>query len=422
MFLDSMIQKHGVILIVACVLLTARTVHAAGVERDVESYDYVLGTQTFAPTYSFTNKTRLVETAEVIRAMGSNIIKFDMSVRAFRGYRLPHDSAIHTLTELADREPSCRRVLRMPFTFYFLWAYAHSVRNSAWRNGLADDERDQVYREMLAFTKYLLTTYRGTGKTFFLGHWEGDWALLGSFDRNRTPRPEAVQGMIDWLNVRQQAIDDAKAEVVCHGVQVYQYTEVNLVQKAMHGETSVTNSVLPHTHVDFVSYSSYDSLRGSNAVLDKTLRTALDYIESKLPAKPEIDGKRVFIGEYGFPLVNMDSPEMQDERSRSVIRAALAWGCPFVLYWQMYCNEMRDGKPRGFWLIDDQRCPQPIYETHKRFLEWARQFVIRFKQQNGRLPTRAEYRTAAVNWLEHDDAAANTSKKTQQPTDNSQPD
>lgn len=71
-------------------------------------------------------------------------------------------------------------------------------------------------------------------------------------DRNVTLR--AIQGMIDCLRVRQRALDDAKRATPHEGVEVYHYSEVNLVcQVAMEGRKSVTNSVLPQVNVDYVS-------------------------------------------------------------------------------------------------------------------------------------------------------------------------
>src|SRR5438094_825192 len=135
--------------------------------------------------------------------------------------------------------------------------------------------------------------------------------------------------MIAWLNIRQKAVDDAKRDTPHSNVQVYHYTEVNLVQKAMHGGTTLTNDVLPQTRVDFVSYSSYDSLQGEGETLRNNVRRALDYIASKLPPKPGLPGRRVFIGEYGFPCERFD-PLAQARLSREVAVAGLEWGCPYV--------------------------------------------------------------------------------------------
>ena len=102
---------------------------------------------------------------------------------------------------------------------------------------------------------------------------------------------------------------------------------------------------------------------------------ALDYIESKLLPKPAIKGKRVWIGEYGYPACRY-SPQDQADRSRRLMKTALQWGCPFVLYWEMYNNEVdEDGKQRGFWLIDDKGVKQPVYYMHQRLLQWARGYV-----------------------------------------------
>ena len=83
--------------------------------------------------------------------------------------------------------------------------------------------------------------------------------------------------MTDWLNTRQKAVDDAKRQTPHQGVQVWHYSEVNHVTNiSMAGRPSVTNNVLPKTNVDYVSYSTYDSLGD----IAKHLPKALNYIEA----------------------------------------------------------------------------------------------------------------------------------------------
>jgi hypothetical protein len=65
----------------------------------------------------------------------------------------------------------------------------------------------------------------------------------------------------------------------------------------------------------------------------------------------------------------------------------------------MYCNEIRGGKHRGFWLIDEHNVPQPSYDAHQRFLVQAKQWVSEFHAQQGRPPTADEFRQQAVIWL-----------------------
>ena len=68
-----------------------------------------------------------------------------------------------------------------------------------------------------------------------------------------------------------------------------------MLRKAIDGVRTVTNDVLPQTHVDFVSYSSYDTLHVRGMDRQTALRESLDYIGTKLPAKALWPGKRVFI-------------------------------------------------------------------------------------------------------------------------------
>jgi len=118
----------------------------------------------------------------------------------------------------------------------------------------------------------------------------------------------------------------------------------------MNGGVALANSVLPNTNVDFVSYSCYDSLAGSPDAIKQRLFAALDYIESKLPPRPGIPGKRVYIGEYGFPLIHVKTPEKQERLSRALAAAALEWGCPFALLGDVL---QRDQGRRSHGLMDD---------------------------------------------------------------------
>jgi len=393
----------GALFLFLCLAVTGAT-GAPPKAEPIDTFNYVLGTQTIGIRYHFTEKTGLVETAQRIREMGSNLLKISMG-RRYSGsaYSLPKRDDVKSLVGLARNEPSFRTVLDMPFAYYHIWAECFS--SGRWGDGLSEQERKREYEELYALAAYLLERYKGTGKTFFLGHWEGDWLLLRSFDRKRDPSGQAVKGMIEWLNVRQKAIDDAKRDAKGSGVHLYHYTEVNLVRKGMTGGTCLVNNVLPHTNVDYVSYSSYDTTNPHAGDTGKALRAALDYIEAKLPPKAGIRGKRIFIGEYGFPLEKSRTPQMQDRYARDVCRAALEWGCPFVLYWQMYCNENAKGTHRGFWLIDDKNRKQPFYHTMSSYFTRTKRFVAEFKKQHGRLPNDDEFRRKAVEFLKEDSTA-----------------
>lgn len=349
-------------------------------------YNYVLGTQAIGGSYQFTASPPLVEAARAILEMGSNTIKFSLTPDKSDNIKPKN------LTETAQNAGSVKTTLAMPFSCYLLWAYPISTEANRFLPASLKSE----YAEMYDLTCYLLKTYAGTGKRFYLGNWEGDWHLTHT-DPNYIPTGEDVQNMITWVNSRQKAVDDAKRATPHRAVEVYYYLEVNRVVDAMQGKTRLTNAVLPKTNVDYVSYSSYDALNSDIAI---NLPRSLAYIEAHLPRKSGISGKRVFIGEYGFAALG-SSPGEQAERSRQVMRAGLKWGCPFILYWELFNNEVTaDGKQKGFWLIDDHNEKQPIYDTHQRFYRQANQYVADFQRSRHRQPTGEEFRAQAVAWLD----------------------
>jgi hypothetical protein len=187
--------------------------------------------------------------------------------------------------------------------------------------------------------------------------------------------------MSQWFNVRQQAVDDARADTPHEDVQVYHYAELNLPVMGMEEKPTISHSILPFLNVDYVSYSCYDVIYpnfSDTAGLKTALHEVLDYIEKQLPPRAGIKGKRVFIGEYGFALKYCEGEQQQKILSRSFLKSAISWGCPFVLYWSFYCNEkQQDGSYNGFWMIDNNDVKQPVYFQHKNYY-----YDLKLKIQN----------------------------------------
>jgi hypothetical protein len=157
---------------------------AAGAEaqtaRPVEHFNYVLGTQTFGPSYHFTATPPVVETAEAIAALGSNTIKIQLK---------PTVDGDHTLAEIARSDPAIRPVIDMPFANLLMWAYPPATRARLFDPATLGTE----YSELYDLTRYLRQTYGGTGKAFFLGNWEMDNHLTGS--RKKEPSPELLRNV-----------------------------------------------------------------------------------------------------------------------------------------------------------------------------------------------------------------------------------
>ncbi|MDE3066326.1 MAG: DUF2341 domain-containing protein [Verrucomicrobiota bacterium] len=360
-------------------------------DPQVDAYNVRVGTETFAGLYKFTTNTLLVETAEAITNLGSDTIKFylgyDTSFQ--RGVTLTPN--ITNLLTLARDEPSYRKVFDMPFRHYIIWAYPFANSDDWWGSGYNATQGAKDYGEMYDLTRYLLTNYNNSGKTFYLGHWEGDGYLKVN-DWTTNPSPATIQGMIGWLNNRQQAVDDAKRDTVFTNVNVFNYTEANRVRDAMlDGPTNnqrVINYVVPYvTNLDYLSYSSYDAEDLSASDLHATLY----YMQSMLPANKagSVPGERIWIGEYGHGGWSTDS---QEPFNRGYIQRLLNWNyngqvVPFILYWEMYDNEA--GK--NFCLIDSNNVKTASWYLQNYFINDARLRVAQFKETHGRLPTDTEF-------------------------------
>lgn len=360
-------------------------------DPEVLNYNYSIGTQTIGPNYSFTDEDMLVETARAILEMGSNILKISLNTSKYNDIeQKPRATAV----ELARDHPSFKTVLNMPFKYYFFWAN----NSKHWRDGYSSAERTSDSIQIADLTTYLLKEYNNTGKQFFLGNWEGDWMLLGSGNVTRVPSDEEIQRMIQWYECRQNAMEEAIRTTEHANVNVFSYCEVNRVVDAMEGKRRVVNKVLPHTNIDYVSYSSYDAQKFAQSEYN----AVLGYIEENLPAKPQIEGKRVFIGEMGIKAKALNFSKSRHESvNRANISKALKWGAPFVLYWEMYNNEVHDGIEEGLWLIDDKNEKWPLYYTFSNFYEDAKIWVYTQKEELNRLPTREEYLNWAVSRFEN---------------------
>lgn len=371
------------------------------------AFSTVVGTQTIGVKYRFTKEPALIETAKEIQELGCDTLKIAVTPQYTDNYMMAPDPEIKTVLDLVHRKPEFKQVMDMPFRNIMFWLYPFSDTKSAFFKGdMPKPEADAIYREIHDFTAYLLKTYSGSGKSFFLGNWEGDWHMLKEkYDYSLDPTPETIKGAIEWFNLRQKAITDAIRDTPHHDVEVFYYIELNHVKKSLlDGRPTIVNSVLPYIKTDYVSWSSYDvtteAAKQGGEMGKKKVLDALDYIEKHLP-ESDIPGKRVFVGEYGFNLQQVENGAAQKNCSALIMQWCLEWGCPFVLYWELYCNEIEPstGEHLGYWLIDKGGRKQPAWYLHRDFLKKANGFVKQFEKRNGRLPSQVEYNLSAACWL-----------------------
>ena len=163
-----------------------------------EPPNMLLGTQAIGGRYQFTQDEPLLESAKLIAELGSGIMKLSISKQASFGKTKANvrgsNPGLKTLAEIAAKEPTHRAVLDMPFTHFFIWAYPFTTHGSA--GTFKPAEPDLEYREMFDLTAHLLRTYSGSGKTFYLGHWEGDWHLRPHFDPKQPFLQAAGEGEV----------------------------------------------------------------------------------------------------------------------------------------------------------------------------------------------------------------------------------
>jgi hypothetical protein len=347
-------------------LLLLAAVWIAGSAGAVDARD-VLGVAHAAGRYNFTEKDFLNEGADRVLELGSRVIKvFFVPDHMQELYTFNSDWSPPPadLVELAQR-PYVQELFAKPFSTILLETSATVSPVTGmpqFLGGLTPEEtaaeRDQMYR----LAKHLLTTYAGTGKTFIVQNWEGDHILREGLADGADPDPVRLQGMIDWWNARQDGVEQARREVGAHGVQVLHAAEVNSLSAAMAGQVTATNDVLPYTHCDLYSYSSWDV-----GFTPGELTRALDYLEAKAPDNRLFGRYNLYLGEYGMAKDHGAPDGQRFERIRQLMEAALGWGVRYAVYWQVYCNEAlrtytgrpRNGDLRGFWLIrpDGEKAP-----------------------------------------------------------------
>jgi len=329
----------------------------------------IVGVTHVAGLYHLTDKDFLNEGADQILALGSRVIKvwFYAGQRGRVAESYPYHSQWPEVQSLAEgaQTPYFKELFSKPFTTYIMVVASLGRDEGYWRKGISDEQKKDEQRQFYELAKYLLTQYQGTGKTFVLQHWEGDWLVRGNYKGDQEPASAALANMVEWLKARQAGVDQARQEMGQRGVRVYHAAEVNRVVQSMRtGFPNMVNKVLPHTRLDLVSYSAWDSATEHYSD-PKVLRDALDFIAANALDSADFGNRNIYVGEFGMA-ENVYSLEKVQTAIPNAVRTALDWGCPYIVYWELYCNELKDPKAkppvvgannhspvqvRGFWLL-----------------------------------------------------------------------
>ena len=336
--------------------------------------------------YNFTDKPFLKEGADEILKLGSKCIKVWFNDVANKyPYNSKWPDNVNSL-EYADlaRTPYFKELFEMPFKVYSMEMTDGNMKIT-WRDGLSKDEAQIVSDQYYALTKYLLTTYKNTHKTFIFQNWEAD-GHLAIKNHTEAETKIAIQGMIDWTNTRQDAVERARKELGMEGVVVANAFEVNMVHDNWTPPPHAIDVVVPFTHNDLYSYSSY-----SSRALDKlnTIVERLNYIRSKTPASKLYGEHNLMIGEFGYEerrypynvSVNDSTANAQLVSIKTQLEYLLNWGVVYVFDWELYCNEILDKKTpvgiavhdnnqfKGYWLRRADGSYTPTYKYFKTLFQ-----------------------------------------------------
>ena len=328
--------------------------------------------------YGFTNENYLVEGAERIQQLGSKSI-FVYLTPGFRTTYPDRSSGSwpasdpSSISDLVQAAPYAK-VLGLPFDTIVLTAYTFATHDHV--AGFAGSGREQAEEnEFYNLATYLFRHYAGTGKTFVLKNWEGDWIGLGGqglqFAANNIS-DSMITDMKAWLSARQKGVTRARQDAGNpKTVNVFNAVEVNRVLDfAQKGMARVINTVVPSVAPDMVTYSSYDStLEGTDpGTMQAAMTLALNTIKQFAPDPVGLGDKRVLISEFG--LYENERGSETKWRTQTLLSTAKSAGLSGAFMWNVFDNECHENNGQAAPIDAPEGAPQRPTNRQCRGL-WA---------------------------------------------------
>lgn len=317
----------------------------------------------------------VTEGVERITALGGHVARLALTPRYYRDYNIsPLCPPGFTLTTAAQ-DPDMKRALDNPSVDVFiLTTYDGTTWGDCEKLNFLDpaffspERTAAVVQEYSDLTLYLYRTYRHTHKRFIISNWESDNSVYCgqayAFATNpavrewcRTQYPavfgiaspeQALQGLTIWLQARARGIVEGRSRAQADGIggmRVYIAAEFNIVRALRErGFRSVLYDVLPAVMFDYVTYSAWESINTADPAA--TLCEDLDTIQ-------EITGSSaIIVGESGHL---RDANALEVTRTSEIMSAALAWGVPYFIQWQLYDTDAAN--TFGLYDLDGRQTP-----------------------------------------------------------------
>lgn len=319
-----------------------------------------LGTTHTGGKYYFTEEPFIIEGAKKIEELGYGVAKFFVGGVNEYPYNSTWELPKNPTPLEYIRHPYFQAALNRNFTTIIL-----NVTNLKKELETPNPDYSNVYDEIYDLSKYLLETYKDRNVTFVIKNWEGDWLLRGGFlskDEwtavDQCIKSRRIRNMIKWFQVRQSAVEAAREDAGNTVCKLYHAIEGNKVIESMNGISGVASDILPAVKADMVSWSCYDGL-GKVVNLYK----GIQYLQQQLkPSAYTLQGSApVMLGEIGIP--ERAQPNNITTRWDEFMGVCFALNVPYIVHWELYCNEPTDGDKKrfypvrteeelkGFWLI-----------------------------------------------------------------------
>ncbi len=329
--------------------------------------------------YGFTQDNFLIEGATQLDRWGANAI----FIKLLPQYRSTYPDKSNppmwpstepkTLTALIQTAPY-KAMLNLPFRTIVITAYTFANSDHIEKFGIDPSAAAAEEKEFYDLTRYLYSAYAGTGKTFVLKHWEGDFHGLQGHDNKKNISTFMVDAMRVWLTARQNGVSRGRRDAGTPvGVGVFHAVEmVRILDYTQSGLTRVVNAVVPSVRPDMVTYSSYDSsLQGMDpSSTAASMNEAINAIKTFAPDPLGLGDKRILISEYGL-FENERLAAQTPWRTETILRVSQASGLFGSFLWEVFDNECRDcngnyfpvdtstaditrpqnGQCRGLWLM-----------------------------------------------------------------------
>lgn len=244
-----------------------------------------------------------------------------------------------------------------------------------WTPAAGNVERGQI-RELCEF---LYANFGGTAKTVVIANSEADDKMLDIANYSGSPE-RAVSNIVAWTRARHDAIEQARTAHPDVRLQVLHGFEISLVnlaiarrgtsfRKSPSGEWNALRNVAPQILFDLLLYSAYESINSpyetqninsDPAQIAVRLRRDLDRVRDRSRSSLSPLGKRLFgdrfvaAGEIGFARDRFEPLPTGGvlPRLTTAIRAAAAWGCPYIVLWQVFDAPRTGREPYGYGMID----------------------------------------------------------------------